>query len=373
MTNLHFQKALEHDEDPSSEHERQVAFYRLDEALASGDRQVGPDVHLCAILLGCDESPPDNQGRLPTSLLDRLIALYPWQINGIVALFLKLFGAVPLGSKKASFVTHARKPEVIHALEALTDLPWFKDGETESATELSLENYKSISQSIATHGAFLADQTGMGKKILISFFISWLFEHGVTPKGLSKPTLIVFPALLVERWAKEIMTKFRNLKVGVLYPDAHKIETLELANKGIQFRLTRHLPSLKGCPHWLKPAWETQNESNPWVIVASIDTLTSRIVSMVPDKAKSRMMENFIDSNGEEQERWVRPMKWASNMARMFDLVVMEEGYKYRNTKTQAWWSIKGLSAIYHIILSAILMISSVSVSMEESASPTYN
>ena len=80
-----------------------------------------------------------------------------------------------------------------------------------------MEKYKTISQPIATHGAFLADQTGMGKTILISFFISWLFENGVTPKGLSKPTLIVCPALLVESWAKEIMTKFRNLKVGVLY------------------------------------------------------------------------------------------------------------------------------------------------------------
>lgn len=324
---------------------------------------MGP--HLCAIVLGCDESSPNNQGRLPTSLLEKPIAWYPWQINGIVALFLKLFGSVSLGSKKDTFL--------IHALEALMGLPQSKDGEIESAAELSMEKYKNISEPIATHGAFLADQTGIGKTILISFFISWLFENGVPPKGRSKPTLIVCPALLVESWAKEIMTKFRSLKVEVLYADAHKLETLELANKGIPSRFTRHLPSFRGCPHWLKPAWETKDESNPWVIVASMDTLTTRTVSMVPDSDKPKVTEKYIDSNGEEQERWIRSMKWTSNMARMFSLFVMDEGHKYRNTTTQAWWSIKGLRAVYHIIVSATPIISSVSIGMDNSASSTCN
>ena len=65
LINAHIQQALEYDEDPSFENERQLAFYRLNAALASGDSQVGPDVHLCAILLGCDESSPDNQGSCP--------------------------------------------------------------------------------------------------------------------------------------------------------------------------------------------------------------------------------------------------------------------------------------------------------------------
>ena len=95
-----------------------------------------------------------------------------------MTLFLKLFGSVPLGSKKATFVAHAQKPEVFHALEALMGLPQSKDGEIESAAELSMEKYKNISEPIATHGAFLADQTGMGKTILISVFITWLFENG---------------------------------------------------------------------------------------------------------------------------------------------------------------------------------------------------
>ena len=79
------------------------------------------------------------------------------------------------------------------------------------------------------------------------------------------------------------MAIFHNLKVGILFADAYNFETLEIANKGIHSRFTRHLPSLKSCPHRLKPAWETKDESNPWVVVASMDTLTTRTVSMVPD------------------------------------------------------------------------------------------
>ena len=77
---------------------------------------------------------------------------------------------MPLGSKKATFVAHAQNGEVIHALETLMGLPQSKGGGIESAAGLSIEKYKSISKLIATHGAFMADQTRMGKTILVSIF-----------------------------------------------------------------------------------------------------------------------------------------------------------------------------------------------------------
>lgn len=69
-----------------------MTFYRLNATLAFSGAQAGPNVHLSAIVLGIDETTPDSKGRMTTKLLSKADSLYPWQINGVVDMFLKTLG-----------------------------------------------------------------------------------------------------------------------------------------------------------------------------------------------------------------------------------------------------------------------------------------
>ena len=147
-----------------TENEKQLAFYRLIAALASGPKQAGPDIHIYAIMFGCDESAPDAKGRLPTLLLGKVIYLYPWQIDGHVDLCLKLRGFVPMRGKSEAMQAYVKKPEVIHAVEKIMGLPIPEDGQISSAAKFYKEKFLDMSSILETWGAFLADRTGMGKK-----------------------------------------------------------------------------------------------------------------------------------------------------------------------------------------------------------------
>ena len=114
-----------------------------------------------------DESYPDNKGRLRCKMLEKPISLYPWQISGVVFIFLKTLGFVPMLGQKVD--EHAKKPQVIHALEALIGLPISKDGEIKHAKFLSLPKYRKNSDILFMGGGFIADQTGLGNTIMILF------------------------------------------------------------------------------------------------------------------------------------------------------------------------------------------------------------
>ena len=81
----------------------------MNAALASGPEQSGPDVSLCAIILGVNYANANERGLMPWTLaLGNPISLYPWQVNGMVALTLKLLGFVPMQSQ--SLAEHAKSP-----------------------------------------------------------------------------------------------------------------------------------------------------------------------------------------------------------------------------------------------------------------------
>ena len=65
---------------------------------------------------------------------------------------------------------HRKKPEVIEAIEQV----------------------KAVGI-VRTDAAFLADQTGMGKTILVLFFLSWIARNHVFPPGENLPTLVAAP------------------------------------------------------------------------------------------------------------------------------------------------------------------------------------
>ncbi len=66
-------------------------------------------------------------------------------------------------------MAHVKKPEVIHAVEQVMGLPISEDGLTKSAAKFYKEEFTDLSNILPTAAAFLADQTGMGKTILVLF------------------------------------------------------------------------------------------------------------------------------------------------------------------------------------------------------------
>ena len=164
------------------------------------------------------------------------------------------------------------------------------------------ERFLDMSSILETWGAFLADQTGMGKTILILFLISWLVEnHDYHVEGEDRPTLITSPAMLVESWASESHARFRNLKITLLYKNTDEFADPFVGSRRIPKKFTKKLPSLDGCPEWLKPAFENTNRVNPWVIFASIETLSSRTIEKVPNLSKPEYEVTITMPNGREK------------------------------------------------------------------------
>ena len=256
---------------------------------------------------------------------------------------------------------HATKPQVIHALEKLMGLPVSEDGEVQSARVFHRNKYIEAAQILRTYGAFVAAQTGMGKTIMILFFISWMLENHLFPAGTNKPTLVACPAILVESWALEAQSRFPNLEIAIMNAEAGNFEDPTLSSRAHPTEFNKKLPSLKGCPKWAKPAWENKDKRNFWVLFASVDTLTSRTIKEVPDPNRGPFEQKIRTNDGREKIRIVFPTMWVSNMKDMFNLVVMDEGHKYKNPSTQAWASIKRLLPSLVLIVSATPMISSVS------------
>ena len=305
-------------------------------------------------------------------MLEKEIWLYPWQINGIVDLFLKLIGHVPMSSPRLK--EHASKPDVIHALEQVLGLPVSQDGQFESVQDMydkcARGTAKDTTKILVPGGAFLADQTGMGKTIMVLFLIACMVENVEVLEGNSKPTLVVCPAMLVESWANVCLDKFPNLSIAIMYAEAQKFANSKLASRAIPTSFTKNLPDLKGAPQWLRPAFESKTKHNKWVIFASIDTFIARSVVIKPDLDKPRVPRSFHTSSGEQKTTLVYPTKFVSKMREMFGLVVMDEGHKYRNALTHAFFSIKGLRASLILIVTATPMISSVSILWTSPRSP---
>ena len=304
-------------------------------------------------------------------MLEKDIWLYPWQINGIVDLFFKLIGYVPMSSPKLK--DHASKPEVIHALEQLLGLPVSQDGQFKSVQDMyescARGTKKDTTKILVPRGAFLADQTGMGKTFMVLFLIAWMVENVDVTEGHSKPTLVVCPAMLVENWANACHERFPNIRIAIMYAEAQKFANSKLTSRAIPTSFTKKLPDLKGAPKWLRPAFE-KKKHNAWVIFASIDTFMTRSVHTEPDLDKPKIQVSYHTSSGEQKTTMKQPVKYVSRMRGMFGLVVMDEGHKYRNASTQASFSIKGLRADLILIVTATPMISSVSSLRTRPGSP---
>jgi len=100
--------------------QKQVAFYRLNAALASREQQKGPDVYFCIIVMGVQEDESRRHWRHVFSVYEKTNYLDPWQIDGIVYMSLTTLGYMPMLS--AELKDHRSKPEVTKALADLMGL-----------------------------------------------------------------------------------------------------------------------------------------------------------------------------------------------------------------------------------------------------------
>lgn len=235
---------------------------------------------------------------------------------------------------------HTKKPEVQEALETLL-------GERDPVVP----------------GMFLADQTGMGKTILMPFVLSWMIENQCNKnKKENKPTLISCPAMLVESWAGDARRMFPNIKIGVMYAGAKDFSDPTLASRIITTQFTKALPSMKKCPDWLRPAFEWDSERcNPWVIIAAHDTFMSRTLRVIPDPSKANVKYAHVTKTGDIEVREKPATMYQSTMAGMFSFTVLNEGHKFKNHLTKCWASIRLLESPRLVNVSATPMISSVS------------
>ena len=357
------------DDDPEQEtasetlspSERQTAFYRINAALGSGEKQKGPDVALCCTILGIDRDTRDDAGRHPCLLPGFKVSLYPWQINGIIDLLLKVFGYVPFGKGLSE---HASKLEVINACEKVMGFPTSAPGEIQSASMLGKQWNRDRSKAtnvLKTAGAIVADQTGMGKTIMILFFVAWIVQNVRYSKGLNLPTLIACPASIVKSWAEETRARFPQLQVGIMFGDT-KAFSHDLAGRVIPTRFTKGLPQKRAnTPAWLKPAFDYPDKPNPWIIITSYDTFSQRAVKVNVDESQEKVLKHSKDSNGDYVKRWVYPCTYEHRMSGMFSLVICDEGHKIRNPSTQYHYSISALQPHSIILVSATPSISSVS------------
>ena len=318
--------------------DRQTAFYRLNAAMASGPEQTGPDVYLSCVILGFDYYHPEETGRLPWSLNpDSRVSLYPWLINGVVALMLKLVGFIAMRSKMLA--EHRKKPSIMDTIKKVT-----ADGV------------------VHTHGAILSDQTGMGKTILVLFLLSWLVENHTFPAGQNLPTLVAAPQMLVEEWASAAQKFIPRLKIAIMFADSSRFANPELVGRVISTKFTKELPSMSECPTWLLPAWEDPDARNPWVVFASIDTLMMRAVHVVEARDKEKIQVKVIDPNTGETSIAMRyPKIFRRKLKGKFGTVVVDECHRLRNKKTMIWYAIKVLLGNRHLMMSATPQISAVS------------
>lgn len=107
-------------------------------------------------------------------------------------------------------------------------LPQSTYGEIEDAREMSTDVHLGFTDILPTFGAFLADQTGMGKSILVLFLIAWIVENHEYPEGENKPVLVLCHTQLVESWANDTCKKFPSLQIGIMYAGSRHIFTILL-------------------------------------------------------------------------------------------------------------------------------------------------
>ena len=79
-------------------------------------------------------------------------------------------GFIPMAGPRLE--QYGSRPKVIHACEALMGLPASSDGKVKYAKLLSRPKYLAKSPLLVPGGGILTDQTGLGKTVLVLFFLT---------------------------------------------------------------------------------------------------------------------------------------------------------------------------------------------------------
>ena len=291
-----------------------------------------------------DNTEPNGSSRYPCALVGKAVSLYPWQINGVCAMLLKTLGYIPMGGKRVE--KHGAKPEVIAACTKLMGLPSSATKVVKHAHELGKSQYIEASTLLIPGGGFLADQTGLGKIVLVLCFVAWMTSNHCHAEGYNKPTLITCPPTLVRNWAGEAHERFPELNLGLMYADTKSFKSSYFQARSIPTSFTKDLPSLKDCPPFIRSAFTKKDEINPWVIIASLDNFAGRTIKEVKDKSKPKTSSQVSDPNKQAfviRQRY--PTRFVSSMRDMFGIVCSDEGHRLKTMTAQIHYAVRGLYA----------------------------
>ena len=127
-------------------------------------------------------------------------------------------------------------------------IPLDQSAEISRPRAFARENNRTLASVIPTSGALLADQTGMGKTIMVLSFLAWIAENHIFPTGENLPTLVAMPQMLVEEWTTTATRLFPTLKIAIIFSDGTRLSNPDLAGRVLHTSFTKSLLNMTRCP-----------------------------------------------------------------------------------------------------------------------------
>jgi hypothetical protein len=291
----------------------ELQYYALQQAMVGTQKQVGPPINPCVLVLGMTRE-DDKKGREAYRFThiegtDRL--LFPYQANGVVWLIFRLLGYMP---------TPPDSPQEI----------------LDAAKRLS---------SVRTGCAFIGDQTGLGKTILLLATLIIAKYHAVKDdngRRIYKMKFLAVPATLIPQWAEEIVDHWPGLNLVISYDDT-----------GMPARLKKYFLSGTAVRQYPKKRrWPKSYE----YLLDPYDERTGCTIFLTTYETHGNRTLTYQNKDDDHE-------LFRSNFAGAFDLVAGDESQKIKDEETRRWKSTYALKGTFHVLITATAMLNKSTVS----------
>jgi hypothetical protein len=283
-------------------------FYDIQYAFSGSASQAGPFVDLSKAIMGAKFASKHGQAKV----LDRStcstipgckVSFLDSQINGAVFMLQRSCGTVPI---TAQFI----QDEAI--CKAASDL-----------------------KSCRTWGGFVLDTMGFGKTYMALLFLNYYAMHARPTNGY-RPHLIVVPSgIVLDQWIKAIYDAFPDLTLILAHGE--RPHAAKYAQNWISATAMREAPaSLTNFPSHLTYIFD---KSNP--------TAAKTVLLTSPETLQSRTLQKtvYMDNRGKQRK------KYSSRFEGIFEVVLLDEGHRFRYTWTRIYAAVKHLNADIHWFL----------------------
>lgn len=313
-----FTASMNHDHDDRTGDIRdELQYYSLQHAMVGTAAQVGPPINICIDALNVTQSNLADGKEAYKFAADTQTDrhLFPYQVNGLAWLLIHLYGSLltPRGASK-------KQKAAIKKLRGLQ-----------------------------TGCAQLGDQTGIGKTIQVLAAILKSLEYPITDAEKIRRyrmKILVVPSSLIAQWADEILDHWPALSILIAYDTSDMDARLQKFQ--VSAKAMRKYPSKK---YWPRPYDYIFDSTDPrtgsTIMITSFETLGERTLT--------------FENKGEDRE------KFTSNFSDVFDIVVLDESQKVKDSDSRRWKAVKGLNAKLHCLVTATAMLNTGYVSSTRS------